>query len=97
MSGRTPASSHASSELSTASLIVVSRAFCGLSKPSKWRFFAKNSEIEISRCAEAIWSAVRCFDFTKMYFSFVFYHFGEFISLFLGFVAQNRLFSHSLL
>ena len=45
-----PASSQASSELSTASLIVVRRAFEGLSKPSRWRFLTKNSETEISRC-----------------------------------------------
>ncbi len=53
-----PASSHASSELSTASLIVVRRAFDGLSKPRRWRFFAKNSETEISRCFWASDSAV---------------------------------------
>ena len=53
-----PASSQASSELSTASLMVVSRAFEGLSKPSRWRFLAKNSETEISRCFVAIDSAV---------------------------------------
>src|SRR5687768_15257742 len=49
-SGRMPASSHASSELSTASLMVVRRALLGLSKPSRWRFLTKNSETEISRC-----------------------------------------------
>ena len=53
-----PASSHASSELSTASLIVVRRAFDGLSKPSRWRFLTKNSETEISRCFVARDSAV---------------------------------------
>jgi len=47
------ASSAASSELSTSSLTVVSRAFAGLSKPSRWRFLAKNSETEISRCLRA--------------------------------------------
>ena len=57
-SGRIEASSQASSELSTASLMVVSSAFEGLSKPSRWRFLAKNSETEISRCFEAIDSAV---------------------------------------
>ena len=57
-SGRMPASSQASSELSTASLMVVSSAFEGLSKPSRWRFLAKNSETEISRCFEASDSAV---------------------------------------
>jgi hypothetical protein len=35
-------------------LIVVSNAFCGLSKPSKWRFLVKNSETEISRWRAAI-------------------------------------------
>ena len=48
-SGRMPASSAASSALSTASLTQVSRAFRGLSKPSRWRFLVKNSETEISR------------------------------------------------
>src|SRR5215510_12564937 len=49
MSGRIPASSHASSALSTASLTQVKRALRGLSKPSRCRFFVKNSETEISR------------------------------------------------
>src|SRR5215475_1447077 len=49
MSGRIPASSHASSALSTASLTQVNRALRGLSKPSRCRFFVKNSETEISR------------------------------------------------
>ena len=53
-----PASSQASSELSTASFTVVSRALAGLSNPSRWRFFVKNSLTEISRCREAIVSAV---------------------------------------
>ena len=48
-SGRMPASSQASSALSTASLTQVSSALRGLSKPSKWRFLVKNSETEISR------------------------------------------------
>ena len=48
ISGRMPASSQASSELSTASLTVVSSAFRGLSKPSRWRFLVKNSLTEIS-------------------------------------------------
>src|SRR5439155_16068322 len=56
--GRMPASSHASSELSTASLTVVSSALRGLSNPSRWRFLAKNSETEISFCLAAIDSAV---------------------------------------
>jgi hypothetical protein len=51
--GRIPASSHASSALSTASLTAVRSAFWGLSKPSRCRFFVKNSEIEISRCLAA--------------------------------------------
>src|SRR3989442_12184593 len=48
-SGRTPASSAASSALSTASLTQVRSALRGLSNPSRWRFFVKNSETEISR------------------------------------------------
>ena len=60
ISGRMPASSQASSELSTASLIVVSRALRGLSKPSRWRFLAKNSLTEISRWLAAIdWAVAR--------------------------------------
>ena len=47
-SGRIPASSQASSELSTASLTVVSSALRGLSKPSRCRFLAKNSLTDIS-------------------------------------------------
>src|SRR5688572_26427886 len=47
-SGRIPASSHASSALSTASLTQVRSAFRGLSNPSRWRFLVKNSETEIS-------------------------------------------------
>ena len=57
-SGRMPASSQASSELSTASLMVVRSALEGLSKPSRCRFLVKNSEMEISRCLVAICSAV---------------------------------------
>src|SRR6267378_7736081 len=49
-----PASSHASSALSTASFTVVRRAFAGLSNPRRWRFFVKNSLTEISR-----WRAAR--------------------------------------
>src|SRR4029450_6553803 len=48
-SGRMPASSAASSALSTASLTQVRRALRGLSKPRRWRFLVKNSETEISR------------------------------------------------
>ena len=54
-----PASSQASSELSTASLTAVSSALRGLSNPSRWRFFVKNSLTEISRCCLASCSAVR--------------------------------------
>ena len=57
ISGRMPASSHASSELSTASLTVVSIALRGLSKPSRWRFFAKNSLTLMSRWRAAMLSA----------------------------------------
>ena len=53
-----PASSQASSELSTASLTVVSSALAGLSKPSRCRFLVKNSLTEISRWRVAIDSAV---------------------------------------
>ena len=53
-----PASSQASSELSTASLTVVSKALRELSKPSKCRFLAKNSLTDTSRCLVAIDSAV---------------------------------------
>src|SRR5215467_7568282 len=53
-----PASSQASSELSTASLTAVRRAFLGLSKPSRCLFFAKNSLTDMSRCFAAMDSAV---------------------------------------
>ena len=53
-----PASSQASSELSTASLTVVSSALRGLSNPSKCRFLAKNSLTEIVRCLAAMDCAV---------------------------------------
>src|SRR5215469_636241 len=53
-----PASSQASSELSTASLTAVRRAFLGLSKPSRCLFLAKNSLTDMSRCFAAIDSAV---------------------------------------
>src|SRR5882672_8464250 len=56
-SGRMPASSAASSALSTASLTQVRRAFRGLSNPSRWRFLVKNSETEISRCRAPISTA----------------------------------------
>jgi hypothetical protein len=58
MSGRMLASSQASSELSTPSFTVVSSAFDGLSNPSRWRFLAKNSDTEMSRCFLARSSAV---------------------------------------
>src|SRR5262249_24784639 len=57
-SGRIPASSQASSALSTASFTHVSKALRGLSKPSRWRFFVKNSETEMSRCRAPISTAV---------------------------------------
>src|SRR3989449_5410789 len=53
-SGRIPASSQASSALSTASLTQVSSALRGLSNPRRWRFLVKNSETEISRCRAPI-------------------------------------------
>ena len=60
ISGRMPASSQASSELSTASLTVVSSALRGLSKPSRCRFLAKNSLTLMSRCLAAIdWAVAR--------------------------------------
>src|SRR5262245_24806548 len=60
ISGRMPASSQASNELSTASLTVVSRALRGLSKPNRCRFLAKNSLTEMSRCLAAIdWAVAR--------------------------------------
>src|SRR3954469_4269715 len=58
ISGTRPASSQASRELSTASFTAVSRALRGLTKPSRWRFFAKNSLTEMSRCLVARVSAV---------------------------------------
>ncbi len=58
ISGSTPASSQASSELSTASLTAVSSARRGLSKPSRWRFLRKNSDTAMSRCLVAMLSAV---------------------------------------
>src|SRR3989338_1624240 len=58
-SGRMRASSQASKELSTASLTAISKAFRGLSKPNRWRFFSKNSAMLISRCFLANSSAVR--------------------------------------
>jgi len=53
-----PASWQASKELSTISFITISKAFAGLSNPSKCLFFSKNSATEISRCSLAISSAV---------------------------------------
>src|SRR5947207_4592408 len=58
-SGRMPASSAASSALSTASFTQVRSALRGLSKPSRWRFFVKNSETEISRWRAPISAAER--------------------------------------
>src|SRR5439155_8284831 len=45
-------------ELSTASFTAVNSALRGLSNPSRCRFLAKNSLIEMSRCFAAIVSAV---------------------------------------
>src|ERR1700722_10461584 len=53
-----PASSQASSELSTASLTVVRSALAGLSKPRRCRFLVKNSLTEMSRWRVAMVSAV---------------------------------------
>src|SRR5215813_8703635 len=61
-SGRMPASSHASSALSTASFTQVRSALRGLSKPSRCRFFVKNSATEISRWRAPISTAVTCCD-----------------------------------
>src|SRR5438477_8631998 len=57
-SGRIPASSQASSALSTASLTQVRSALRGLSNPRRWRFLVKNSATEISRCRAPISTAV---------------------------------------
>ena len=57
--GSSSASSQASRALSTASFTVVSSALRLESKPSRWRFLAKNSLTEISRCLAAIsWALV---------------------------------------
>src|SRR5215467_1646466 len=77
-----PASSQASSELSTASLTAVRRAFLGLSKPSKCLFFAKNSLTDISRCLAAIDSAVTARRFGCSPVSLTF-------GIFVGIVAKN--------
>src|SRR5215831_6285157 len=61
-SGMMPASSQASSALSTASFTQVRRALRGLSKPSRCRFFVKNSATEISRWRAPISTAVTCCD-----------------------------------
>src|SRR5439155_21751944 len=61
-SGRIPASSHASSALSAASLTQVSSALRGLSNPRRCRFLVKNSETEMSRWRAPISTAVTaCF------------------------------------
>src|SRR5438132_2669027 len=57
-SGRIPASSQASSALSTPSLTQVSSAFRGLSNPRRCRFLVKNSETDISRWRAPISTAV---------------------------------------
>src|SRR5215510_14386321 len=59
-SGRMPASSQASSALSTASFTQVKSDLRGLSKPSRCRFLVKNSETEISRWRAPISTAVTC-------------------------------------
>ena len=57
-------SSQASRLLSTASLMVVSRALAGESKPSRWRFLVKNSLMEISRwLAAMVWAVLGVFCF----------------------------------
>src|SRR5689334_21992951 len=84
-SGTIPASSQASNELSTASFTAVSKALRGLSNPSKWRFFAKNSLTEISRCFAAMDSAVtrwrdcpsELIALIVSYFSSIFSRFGD--------------------
>ncbi len=58
ISGSMPASSHASMELSTASLTTVSNAFLLLSKPRRCLFLSKNSATLMSRCFFASSSAV---------------------------------------
>ena len=57
-SGRIPASSQASSALSTASLIVVIRDRCSESNPSICLFFSKNSAMLIDFCFSASFSAI---------------------------------------
>ena len=55
-----PASSQASSELSTASLMLVSKALVGLSNPNRCRFLVKNSLTEISLwLAAMLWAVAR--------------------------------------
>ncbi len=61
MSGRNPASSHASRELSTASLIPIKSDFERESKPRICLFFSKNSVTEISCCLLASFTAVAVF------------------------------------
>ena len=56
-SGRMPASSHASRELSTASLIPIRRDLERESNPRICLFFSKNSVTEISCClAASLWA-----------------------------------------
>ena len=61
MSGRNPASSQASSELSTASLMPMSRDLERESNPRICLFFSKNSVTEISCCLLASFTAVAVF------------------------------------
>jgi hypothetical protein len=53
ISGRIPASSQASSELSTASLRVVKTALVPEENPTCWRFFEKYSAVELEVILEA--------------------------------------------
>ena len=61
MSGRNPASSQASRELSTASLMPMSRDLERESNPRICLFFSKNSVTEISCCLLASFTAVAVF------------------------------------
>ena len=58
MLGRILASSQASNELSTPSLIAVINDLCRVSKPRKCLFFSKNSEIDACFCLLAKSSAI---------------------------------------
>src|SRR5579871_1304569 len=92
-----PASSQASSELSTASLTAVRRAFLGLSKPSRCLFLAKNSLTEMSRCFAAIDSAVtaRRFDCSPVSLRFGMFCTLLFAVLYFGASYREELESQS--